>query len=81
MNKKFEEISITVGTIETVDIKTMAEMTEQEYVDFVKGFNLMHVDHHGVLRSCKTGRPFATSPEQLDLLIEYLQYQRSYVGE
>jgi hypothetical protein len=82
MNKKFEENPVTVGNFESVDIKTMAEMTDDEYRDFLfNGFNLLHVDHHGVLRSCKTGRPFATNPQQLDLLIEYLQSERSNIGE
>ena len=77
-----EEIEVNVGSIKVVEIKTMAEMTEQEYIDFVKSDSyLFLVDHHGVLRCAQTGMPFATSPRQVDLLIEYLQYERSKVGE
>lgn len=76
MNKTAPEIEITVGTITAVDIPTMARMTEDEYINYMK-YNSFYVDHHDVLRSEKSGRPLATSISQLDLLIEYLTYLRT----
>lgn len=76
-----EEFEFNVGTIQSVDIPTMSKMSEDEYVDYIKQDNLLYVDHHDVLRSGKTGRPFATTGAQLDLFIEYLQYLRSKMSD
>jgi hypothetical protein len=81
MRRKIEEIPLEPGTIYGLEIRTMAELTEEEYIDYVKNDKLLLVDHHGVLRSGQTGQPFACTPEQVDLLIDYLQNQRQRVGE
>jgi hypothetical protein len=81
MNKTIEEIEFNIETVSSVDIPTMFRMTEDEYINYVKGDNLLFVDHHDVLRSGKTGRPFATTARQMDLFIEFLQFQRSKMSE
>ena len=81
MNMKIEEIEINIGAIKSVDIPTMGDMTEEEYINYVKEDNLLLVDHQDVLRCSKTGRPFAVTAKQMDLLIEFLQSQRTKMSE
>lgn len=81
MSETIEEIEFNVETITSVDIPTMFKMSDDEYINYVKQDNLLYVDHHDVLRSGKTGRPFATTAKQMDLLIEFLQFQRSKMSD
>lgn len=60
---------------ELVDIPTMYQMPLSQYKDYLE-FSLLWVDHHDVLRSEVAGFPIATTREQLDALIEYLQSLR-----
>lgn len=81
MNKTIEKIEFNVETITSVDIPTMFRMTENEYINYVKADNLLYVDHHDLLHSDKTGRPFATTARQMDLFVEFLQFQRFKMSE
>jgi hypothetical protein len=71
MASKFSTITSTVD-VESVDIPTMFEMSDEDYRDYVRGYGLMYVDHHDVLRSSRAAYPLATSREQLDILIDEL---------
>jgi hypothetical protein len=81
MANKFETLPMNPEPFDCVDIPTMGRMTEEEYVEYVNGDSLFRVDHHGVLRCAKTGRPFACTLQQLTLMIEYLESERSRIGE
>ncbi len=66
--------------IECVDIPTMSRMSDDKYLEFLRQGELgglMYVDHHDVLRSYVADYPLATSREQVDILMEYLQTLRS----
>jgi hypothetical protein len=74
------KIKFQMKEIECVDIPTMSGMSDNEYLEFVRLGELgglMYVDHHDVLRSYVADYPLATSREQFDILIEYLQTLRS----
>jgi len=72
-----EEFEFEIEKITSLDIPSMAKLTEEEFIEYVKADNLLYVDHHDVLRCGKTGRPFATTPRQMDLFIEYLSFLRN----
>lgn len=54
------------------DIPTMREMPVDGYKNYVAK-DLLFLDHHGVLRSDIGQYPIATSPEQIEALIDYLK--------
>lgn len=66
----------TTVTIESVDIPSMSTMSASEYREFLESDGLSFVDHHDVLRSKVAGYPLATTPEQVDDLIEHLKSRR-----
>jgi hypothetical protein len=72
-----KKITFDIGQIEALDIPTMCVLSDEEYRAFVRGGELLHVDHHGVLRSYVADYPLAASPRQLDILIEELQRLRA----
>jgi hypothetical protein len=76
MSAKIKKIPIS-GEFESVDIPTMYEMSDQEYLEFIQNDGLMYVDHHEILRSSVAGYPLATTLEQIDILIKELQKTRS----
>ncbi|MBZ0226394.1 MAG: hypothetical protein K8F51_10515 [Comamonas sp.] len=65
--------------VTAVDIRTMSEMTAEEYEEYLES-GLLTVDHHDVLRSEPAGYPLATTKEQLQALINYLQSIEHKVG-
>ncbi len=75
MPSKFEHIKINIE-IECLDIRTMNDMSDADYRDYVHGEGLMSVDHHDILRSSIAGYPLATTREQLDILIDELTQLR-----
>jgi hypothetical protein len=58
--------------VTAVDIRTMSQMSSDEYEDYLRD-GLLRVDHHDVLRSEPAGYPLATNKAQLQALIEHLQ--------
>lgn len=58
--------------VTAVDIPTMAAMPLDEYELYVR-HELVHVDHHDVLRSLPAGYPLATNKAQLRVLIAALE--------
>ncbi len=62
--------------IETVDIPTMSNMSDEQYRNFVQGDGLFFIDHHSILRSSVADYPIAATREQLDIFIEELQRRR-----
>ena len=73
------KIKFPLKEIECVDIPTMRGMSDAEYREFLSEGGLgglMYVDHHDVLRSYVADYPLATTLEQFDILIEYLQTLR-----
>jgi hypothetical protein len=74
------KIQFPMKEIECVDIPTMSRMSDDKYLEFLRQGELgglMYVDHHDVLRSYVADYPLATSREQVDILMEYLQTLRS----
>lgn len=66
---------------EPLDIAMMRGLTDRAYRVYVMQ-HLLLVDHHGVLRAdWFDGVPLATSPEQLDALIECLGELRAKMTE
>ncbi|AKF36521.1 hypothetical protein ACLIXB_002188 [Yersinia enterocolitica] len=62
-----------MGNLETMSLDEYKYHLEHEHFLFVEG--------HGFLVDDFTGRRFAASQEQLDLLIAYLQKQREEMSE
>lgn len=74
------KIKFPMKEIECVDIPTMAGMSDDDYRQFLRLGELgglMYVDHHDVLRSYVADYPLATTLEQFDTLMGYLQTLRS----
>jgi hypothetical protein len=74
------KIKFPMKEIECVDNPTMRGMSDNEYREFLwqGGLGgLMYVDHHDVLRSYVADYALATTLEQFDILMEYLQSLRS----
>ena len=60
-----------------IDIQTMYDLSEEQYKEFIKW--TFDVDHHDVLRlqrGSDGAPPLATTLEQLDMMISYLEYLR-----
>lgn len=66
--------------IEAIDIPTMQDMSLEDYKDHIEG-SLMFVDHHGILRSSVAEYPLATTKEQFDALLNYLQAIRPKIEQ
>lgn len=62
-----------------IDIQTMANMSIDEYNEYLR-FGLLTVDHHDILRSEPAGYPIATSKEQFNALLSYLNEIAPKVG-
>jgi len=65
--------------VEAVDIHTMAEMTPEEYEQYIRG-SLLFVDHHDVLRSVPAQYPLAVTKQQFKALLDYLRELEPKVG-
>lgn len=65
------EFSLEIG-VDVIDIPTMDELSREQYVEYIEN-NLFWVDHHDVLRAIHGAYPIATSPQQIDDLVEYLK--------
>ena len=65
---------------EVPDIPTMYEMSKDEYRKYVQQDGILWLDHHGNLRDWLTGRPVATTQEQLDIFIKELQKHRDLMN-
>ena len=60
-----------------IDIPTMYDLSEEQYKNYIKW--TFDVDHHDVLRlqrGSDGAPPLATTLEQLDMMISYLEYLR-----
>jgi hypothetical protein len=64
---------------EVPDIPMMYNMTESEYRKYLEGDKIMFIDHHDVIRDGLTSRPLATTSEQLEMLIEWLENCRRWM--
>lgn len=58
---------------EAADIPTMKEMPTDAYMQYVDQ-TLFFFDHHENLRSSFGDYPIATTPDQIDALIRYLEH-------
>lgn len=65
--------------ITATDIQNMAEMTIEEYKQYIRT-GLLFVDHHDVLRSEPAGYPLAVTKEQFQALMAYLWELEPRVG-
>lgn len=65
------DVTIEFGA-NAIDIPTMQAISVDEYVSYVDG-DLFYVDHHGILRAVLGDYPIATSVNQVEHLISYLQ--------
>lgn len=59
-----------------MDIPTMHKSNTEEYKNHLEPC-LFFVDHHDILRATQGEYPIATTPEQIDMLIDYLQQVKS----
>lgn len=75
MKVKFE---IDIGG-DVMDIPTMESLAPQSYRNYLE--ELMWVDHHDVLRAAHGDYPLATSREQIDLMIGFLQATKARMPE
>jgi hypothetical protein len=57
---------------EAIDIHEMADMSEEEYLDYLQS-ELLYTDSNWNVRSNFGGFPLTVNRRQLQLLIEYLQ--------
>ena len=64
-------LSIPEG-MEAADIHTIRNMEIGDYTQYLK--SLFFFDHHENLRSSFGDYPVATTPEQVDALIQYLEH-------
>ncbi|MFT0634787.1 hypothetical protein ACMFY5_22145 [Pseudomonas sihuiensis] len=65
--------------VTAVDIQTMADMSINEYKEYLE-FGLLTVDHHDILRSEPAGYPLATNKEQFKALLSYLKSIEHKIG-
>jgi hypothetical protein len=65
--------------VEAVDIATMADMTEDDYREYLED-GLLLVDHHDILRSQPAGYPLAVTKAQFKALLRYLQELEPRIG-
>jgi hypothetical protein len=59
----------------------MAKMSSEEYERYLRNYELVMVDHHGVLRSGPAGYPLAVTQAQVKALISYLKELARSIGE
>jgi hypothetical protein len=57
---------------EAIDIPSMREMSDSEYVSYIAS-DVFFVDHHDILRATFGEYPIATSARQVEFLISHLQ--------
>jgi hypothetical protein len=65
--------------VTAVDIQAMAEMSLQDYEEYLRS-GLIMVDHHDVLRSEPAGYPLAVTKAQFKALLKYLEQLEPKVG-
>jgi hypothetical protein len=73
---KLKDIKIDLN-LEIPDIPGMYEMSEEEYKKYITSEGIFFFDHHDILRDSITGRPLATTLEQLDVLLDELKKYRA----
>jgi len=56
---------------EAFTIPAMREMPDDGYANYIDG-DLFWIDHHDILRATIGQYPIATTPRQVDILVEYL---------
>jgi hypothetical protein len=74
------ELTNTTQEVSAVDIQNMRKMTDDDYKSYIST-DLIHVDHHEILRSLVAGYPLAVTQPQVQILIAYLQELAPRVGE
>jgi hypothetical protein len=62
-----------------VDIRTMGDMSIEDYKDYLRN-GLLTVDHHEIVRSEPAGYPVAVTKEQFKVLLAYLKEIEPRVG-
>lgn len=66
------KLNVTIDAdVNAVDIPSMYKMPASEYTAYVDG-GLFFLDHHEVLRAVLGEYPIATTVDQVELLIGYL---------
>lgn len=65
--------------IVAVDIQTMAEMSMEDYEEYIRT-GLITIDHHDILRSEPAGYPLAVTKAQFKALLTYLKEIGPQVG-
>ena len=73
------EVPCRSQEVRAVDIHTMADMTPQQYREYLE-FSLIYVDHHDVLRSMAAGYPLAVTKAQFSALMDYLRELEPRIG-
>lgn len=69
----FRDVTVQFRVGEDVlDINQMRDSSPAGYANYIEP-GLFFVDHHEVLRATLGEYPIATTPEQIDALISYLQ--------
>lgn len=71
-----KKIKVDGEETEVPDIPMMYEMSGDDYREYVQQDSILWLDRNDILRDRVTGRPVATTREQLDILIEELQKHR-----
>lgn len=61
-----------------MDYPSMRIMTSDEYKKYIDE-ELFRRNHHDVLMVAANSDPVACTKEQIDILIEYLQYQKTHM--
>ena len=75
-----DEVFTRKTDVTSLDISTMAAMSDDEYRDYVRQ-GLFFVDHNWVLRSEPAGYSLACTRRQLDILVEELQELRAELNQ
>lgn len=65
------DVTIEYGA-NAIDIPTMRGLSNTEYTSYIDG-DVLYVDHHDILRAVLGDYPLATSSDQVEYLITYLQ--------
>ncbi len=74
---KIDDFDTAMKDYTWIDIPTMYDLSETQYKDFIRW--TFEVDHHDVLRlqrGSDGAPPLATTLEQLDVMISYLESLR-----
>jgi hypothetical protein len=66
--------------IEALDGPTLYRLSEEDYKVYLRD-HLFLIDHHDTLRSGLTGFHFATTKRQFELLMQFLEENRSKIGQ